>query len=144
MRRLELVRVRVCGRCGRGGAELRGEDGEQLVVSLDPEHARQLAGPRSADELRSLGDLVLERLAAAGMEVAEVVIDVAEGRLRALVSLVSAGEADVVGCAVGEGLTLAVRGGLKLYATDEALAHAAARTGKPDVPGGRGGADTLH
>ena len=119
MKRLELVRIRVCNRCGRGGAELRGEDGERLVVPLDPVRARQLA--------------------AAGVEAREVVLDVADGRLRALLSFVRAGETDVVGCTTDEGVALALRGGLRLYATDEALAHAAA-----DRPKAAGGPDTVH
>src|SRR5436309_8876422 len=112
VKRLELVRIRVCNRCGRGGAELRGEDAERLVVPLDPVRARQLAGGGREEDVRSFTDLVLEQLAAAGVEAREVVLDVAEGRLRALFSFVRTGETDVVGCTAEEGVALALRGGL--------------------------------
>ena len=139
VKRLELVRIRVCNRCGRGGAELRGEGGERLVVPLDPVRARQLADAGREEDVRSFTDLVLEQLAAAGVEAREVVLDVADGRLRALLSFVRADETDVVGCTADEGVALALRGGLRLYATDEALAHAAA-----DRPKAAGGPDTVH
>jgi len=142
VKRLELVGVRLCERCGRGGAELRSEDGETLVVPLDPVNARALSGAEC--DLRSLADLLVERLPAAGVEASEVVLDVAEERLRALFSFAREGEEDVVACAAGEGVALAVRGGLKLYATDEALAHAAQRAGRPHRHGGTGGSDVLH
>ena len=138
MKRLELVRVRVCGRCGRGGAELRGEDGARLVVPLDAVRARQLANAGREEDVRSFTDLVLEQLAA-GVEAREVVLDVAEGRLCALFSFVRTGETDVVGCTAEEGVALALRGGLRLYATDEALAHAAV-----DRPKAARGPDTVH
>src|SRR5438094_5633712 len=125
VKRLELVRIRVCSRCGRGGAELRGEDAERLVVPLDAVRARQLAGGGREEDVRSFTDLVLEQLAAAGVEAREVVLDVAEGRLRALFSFVRTGETDVVGCTAEEGVALALRGGLRLYAAAEALAPAA-------------------
>ena len=143
MKRLELVRVRICARCGRGGAELKRDDGETLVVPLDPAHARRLAGT-DGDDVRPLVDVVLAGLASAGLTPAEVVLDAAAGGLRALVSLVRAGEPEVVDCPAGEGIALAVRGGLKLYATDEALAHVAARAGHPEHHRGTGGSDTLH
>ena len=139
MKRLELARIRVCGRCGRGGAELRGEDGERLVVPLDAVRARQLARAHGDEDVSSLTDLVLQQLGAGGVEAREVVLDVAEGRLRALLSFVRADETDVVGCTADEGVALALRGGLRLYATDEALAHAVA-----DPPKAAGGPDTLH
>ena len=89
--------------------------------------------------MRSFTDLVLEQLGAAGVEAREVVLDVTDGRLRALLSFVRAGETDVVGCTTDEGVALALRGGLRLYATDEALAHAAA-----DRPKAAGGPHTVH
>jgi len=139
VKRLELVRIRVCSRCGRGGVELRGEDAERLVVPLDAVRARQLAGGGREEDVRSFTDLVLEQLAAAGVEAREVVLDVAEGRLRALFSFVRTGETDVVGCTAEEGVALALRGGLRLYATAEALAHAAV-----DRPKAARGPDTVH
>jgi hypothetical protein len=139
VKRLELARIRVCNRCGRGGAELRTEDGESLVVPLDPVRARQLAAATDTGDVRSLTELILEQLGTGGVVASEVVLDVAEGRLRALLSFVHDRESDVVGCTAEEGLALAVRGRLKLYATDEALAHASART--PKQAGGR---DTVH
>jgi hypothetical protein len=139
VKRLELARIRVCGRCGRGGAELRGENDERLVVPLDAVRARQLADAGRSEDVRSLTDLVLAELAAAGVEAREVVLDVADGRLRAFLSFVRADEPDVVGCTAEEGVALALRGGLRLYATDEALAHAVADRPKP-----AGGPETVH
>jgi hypothetical protein len=141
VKRLELTRIRVCGRCGRGGAELRGADGESLVVPLDAVRARQLSEGRRADDLRSLTDLVVEQLRASGLGVSEVVLDVADGRLCGLVSVMRENEPDVVGCTAEEGVALAIRGGIRLYATDEALAHASARSAKPER---EGGPDTVH
>ncbi len=138
VKRLELTRLRVCGRCGRAAAELRSDDGPTIVVRVDAARAAELAGTAGADGVRCLTDLVLERLPAAGLELREVVLDVAGGHLRALLSLGGAGEPDVVGCPAEEGVALALRGGVHLYATDEAFAHAAA------VPPGQRGADTLH
>src|SRR5207247_435182 len=66
MKRLELARVRICERCGRGRAELRSEDGKTLTVPLDPVRARELADPRPADDVRAFTDLVLAELGAAG------------------------------------------------------------------------------
>ena len=144
VKRLELARIRVCSRCGKGGAELRGEDGERLVVPLDAVRARQLARADGDEDVRSLTELVLEQLGAGGVEAREVVLDVAEGRLRALLSFVRPEGADVVGCTAEEGVALAIRGELRLYATDEALAHAAAEPAKPAPSGGAGGPGTVH
>jgi hypothetical protein len=140
VKRLELVRVRVCKRCGRGGAELRTSDGETLVVPLDPIHARELENA-SPDDVRPLTELVLAGLTADGVKPGEIVIDVAADRLRALLSFTRDGDDDVASCPAGEGVALAVRGALGLYATDEALAHAAARRLKSEP---KGGGDTIH
>jgi hypothetical protein len=140
VKRLELARVRVCSRCGKGGAELRAEDGELLVVPLDASRARQLRD-EARGETRWLTDLVVEQLGAAGRE---VVLDVAGGRLQALLSVVQGNETEVVECTADEGVALAVRAGLRIYATDEALADAASRSSRPARPGGTGGPDTLH
>jgi hypothetical protein len=139
--RLELVRIRQCSHCGRGGAELRGENGSILVVPLDPSRARELSGARTIDDLRSLTDLLLEHLDAAGALPREIVLDLADGTLRALLSFEHAGEVDVVACTADEGVALAMRGDLSLYATDEAVAQAA--TVQPDRHGGHG-PETLH
>jgi hypothetical protein len=143
VKRLELARIRVCPRCGRGDAELRPVSGDAdrvVTVRLDPVRVRQLAGHAPADGLRPLVDVVLDRLVADGARVAEVVLDVLDGRLRGLLSLVRSGETDVVECTAEEGVALAVRGGIRLYATDEALA--APKRDRPVRPDG--GPDTLH
>jgi hypothetical protein len=140
VRRLALVRIRVCGRCGRGAAELQSDQGDLLSVPLDPVRARELTRPGAADELPTLPDVVLERLAAAGLVVREVVLDVTDGRLRGLLSVARGEEADVIGCTAEEGVSLALRGPLKLYASEEALAHGAGRRGRPD----RHGPETIH
>lgn len=142
VKRLELSRIRVCQRCGRSSAELRSRDGSVIVVPVDAVRARELEDRASPHGLESLTDLVLGQLAASGRAPAEVLLDVLDGRLRALLSLPAREEPDIVGCTPEEGLALAVRGRLPLYATDEAFAHAAARSAKHDR--GTGGADTLH
>jgi len=143
VKRLELSRIRICQRCGRSGAELRSADGAVIVVPVDGVRARELEDRVAPDGLKSLTDVVLGQLAATGRAPTEVVFDVLDGRLRALLSLPAREEPDIVGCTPEEGLALAVRGRLPLYATDEALAHAAARATKHDR-GGSGGADTVH
>jgi len=144
MKRLELVRVRVCERCGRGRAELRSEDGKTLTVTLDPVRAREISDPRPADEVRTLADLVLVELGAAGLSASEVVLDVAHGHLRALVSWLRRGEPEVVACTAEEGVGLVVRGALRLFATEEALAQASPARDAHDGPRGSGGPETLH
>lgn len=140
VKRLELERIRVCQRCGRGGAELRGQDGASLVVPLDAVWTRELTRTTDDDEVHSLTELVLEQLEAAGRQPGEVVLDLADGRLRALLSFDRDGDPDVVTCTAEEGVALVVRGGLRLYATDEVLAHGCHRIGKQHG----GGPDTVH
>jgi hypothetical protein len=144
VQRLELARVRVCHRCGRSAAELRGGDGQTVTVQLDPIHARNLTREPASDDVPSLTDVVLERLTSTGLAPHDVVLDVLDGHLRALLSLDAMPEAEVevVGCTAEEGVVLALRGGLRLYATDEALEHAAQRAGRHDDD--HGGPDTLH
>src|SRR4051794_10836295 len=81
VQRVSIERIRICPRCGRGRAELRGEDGATLVVPLDATRSRQLAATTD-DDLRSLTDLMLEQLEAGGRQPGEVVLEVADGRLR--------------------------------------------------------------
>src|SRR5256886_17420877 len=108
MKRLELARVRICERCGRGRAELRSEDGKTLTVPLDPVRARELADARSAEDERAFTDLVLAELGAAGLQAREVVLDVAHGQLRALLSWVRRDEPAGVARTAQEGGGLAV------------------------------------
>ena len=135
VKRLELSRIRVCGRCGRGAAELRSDDGDRLVVPLDPMRARELSEAGRPDGLRSLTDFVLDRLGSD--RVGEVVLELESGRLRALLSLVRDDGSEILACTAEEGVALALRGGVQLYATDDALAHGdrsmAARDGGPDT-----------
>jgi hypothetical protein len=136
VKRLELASIRLCPRCGRGRAELVAGD-VTLTVALDPARARELAGKGGDDELRSIGDLFLEQLKASRAEPKEVVLDTGPAGLRALLSIARDGDSEVVSCTAQEGVGLAVRGRLLLYATDDALAHAATR---PTT----GGPETLH
>ncbi len=131
VRRLELKRVRVCGRCGRGRAELEGADGARIEVSLDAPRARELSG--EPDVVRSLGAAVLAGFAENGTTLGEVVLDRGPAGLRALLAIARAGERDVVACSAQEGVELAVRAGVALYATDQALAldAGAARVSAP-------------
>ena len=142
VKRVELERIRVCQRCGRGAADLRADDGVEVVVTLDAVRTRTLTHANE-EELRSLTDLVLERLDAGGREAAEVVLDLADGRLRALLSFDRDGDPDVVTCTADEGVALVARGGLRLYATDEALAHAAGNRGLHEHDDG-GPDETVH
>jgi hypothetical protein len=121
VRRLELKRVRVCSRCGRGRAELEGTDGERLEVVLDAPRARDLAGQR--DDVRSLASFVLAQAAESQTTFGQVILDDGPVGLRALLSVTRAGESDVVACTAQEGVELAVRAGLAVYATEEALAR---------------------
>ena len=127
MKRLELTQVRICQRCGRGTAQLTASDGATLSIPLDPVRARALA--KSSDDLRPLAEVVLERLTAAGTAITDVVLDVDENALRALVTFT---DADMVACPAQDGVELAVRGALTLYATDEAMAHANGRPAATD------------
>jgi hypothetical protein len=135
--RLELAGIVACGRCGRWSARLRHEGG-MLTVHLDASRARELRGAEIADAARSLTDLVLGHLQGLREPPREIVLDVADGALRALLAL---GDADLIVCTAQEGVALAVRGALPLYATEEALAHGAQRRRVAD---GGGGSDTLH
>ena len=140
MKRLELARIRVCSRCGKGGAEMQTAEGDRLVVPLDAARARQLSGPDASDDVRWLTDFVLDHLAP--RRAGEIVFDVVGGRLRALLSLLREGEEpEVLACTAEEGVALSVRGDLRLYATDDALAYAAARAARAPR---HGGPDTVH
>jgi len=142
VRRLALVRIRVCTRCGRGGAEFKAEDGAKLVVRLEPARAAELRA-ESRDEMRWLTDVLLAQLGAGGLAVREVVLDQVDGTLRAFLTLGrdGAGEPEVVACTAEEGVAIAIRGALRLFATDEALTAPRGR-GEPRDEGG--GTGTLH
>ena len=146
MRRLALVRIRVCTRCGRGGAEFKAEDGAKLVVRLEPARAADLRAEAKSDEMRWLTDVVLAQLASSGQGVREVVLDQVDGVMRAFLTLAKAGDAsgepEVVACTPEEGVAVALRGGFRLFATDEALTAPRGRS-EPRDEGGAGGG-TLH
>jgi hypothetical protein len=129
VKRLKLKRVGVCSRCGRGRAELESTDGDRLDVPLDAPRARELSGSR--DETRSLAAFVLGQVSASGAEAGEVVLDVGPSGLRALLSLLRDGDTEVLACTAQEGIELAVRGTLSIYATDEALASDAEEPAPP-------------
>jgi hypothetical protein len=140
VKRLEVAGVRVCQRCGRGRAELKSEDGSKLTIALDAGRVRDLQ-PDGGESVQSLTDLILEQFAGVARE---VVLDIVDGHLSALLSLTRDGVSDVVACTPQEGLALAVRGGLKLYATDEALARRKTEPVKAEQGGGPSGSGTLH
>jgi len=141
VKRLELARIRICNRCRRGVAELRGADGESLNVPLDAIRARQLSGDAPTEELPSLADLLVAEVAGRRLTLGEIVFDVSDGRLRALLSIASGDDHEVVECTAEEGVSLAVRGRLKIYVTEDALAHRNAPVAKPEP---EGGPDTIH
>lgn len=95
-----------------------------MRVSIDPLRARELARDEADEELLSLSELVLTQLAERGAEAREIVFDVDDGCLRALLSFTHDEEPDVVECTAQEGISLGVRGALKFYATEDALAQA--------------------
>ena len=124
MKRLELGEVRICRRCGRGRATLITDDGETISIPLDPARARMLGETSDAD-VAWLSALVLERLTQDGRTVQEIVLDADDGVLRALVSCRRGEVPELLACTPQEGVDLANRSGVSLYATDEALALAA-------------------
>lgn len=110
-------------------------------MALDPVRARELTRKPAQDDLRTLIEVVLERFEAGELEPREVVLDVVDGRLQGLLTLARTGDdSDVIACTPEEGVALAVRAGLKLYASDEALALANSRPGPRD----RRGPETVH
>src|SRR6185436_11557429 len=136
VKRLELARLRLCKKCGRGGAELRSADGDTMVVAIDSLRVRELRGEPPVDDVASILDRWLASLRRDGEEPQEVVLDVSDGRVRGLLTCVRNDAHDVIGCTAEEGVALALRGGLKLYATEEALAASSTRSAKPDHGGG--------
>ena len=139
VKRLELVRIRICQSCGRGRAELEALDGAALSIPLDALRAHELERRGETGDVPWLSAVVLALVQATKGTVREVVLD-ADGRgLRALVSI-SRGDGDdveVVGCTPQEGVDLAVRGSFPIYATADALATTG---GTPETDGH----DRLH
>ena len=136
VKRLELVRVRVCQRCGRGRAELEGADGAALAIPLDPVRAHELER-QGDDDVPWLSAVLLGLVRSSGATIREVVLDADSRGLRALVSISRGDDVDVVACTPQEGVGLAARGRLPLYATSDALATPGE---EPDA----GGHDRLH
>jgi hypothetical protein len=141
VKRLDLGGIRTCRRCGRCTVELRAGDAVVLLVPVDPVRVPVLSG--GSTDVRSLAEVTLEKLASGGLSPREVVLDAQDGHLAGFVSLGDGPEPEVVGCTAGEALTLVVAGKLPLYATDEALAYGAARSGRAHRHGS-GGRDTVH
>jgi len=136
VKRLELQEVRICKKCGRGRALLLSDDDESLSIPLDPVRARRLAGER--DDVRCLGDFVLDHLREGGMPPTDVVLDRVPAGMRALVSIRRGEDVDVLSCTAQEGLELALRGDLQLYATADVFTTTTDRVPERD-PG-----ETLH
>jgi hypothetical protein len=136
VKRLELGDIRTCKRCGRGRATLLTDDGDTISIPLDPARARILGTPATEAEVPWLTAMVLDRLTQEDRTLQEIVLDLDGGALRALVSCRRAGELEVLACTPQEGVDLASRAGVPLYATDEALVYA---TGSATAPG-----ETLH
>jgi hypothetical protein len=137
VKRLQLARVRICQRCGRGRAELESACGASLAIPLDPLRAHELERQGEADDVPWLSALVLGLLTAGGGTIREVVLDTDTRGLRALMSISRGEETHVVACTAQEGVGLAARGDIPLYATADALGT----TGDaPDT----GGHERLH
>ena len=125
VQRIRLAGIRICHRCSRGKAEFVDDRGTiAMRIAIDALRARELERDETDEELLSLSELVLTQLSERGVESREIVFDVDEGRLRALLSFTHDEEPDVVECTPQEGISLGVRGGLNFYATEEALAQA--------------------
>ena len=137
VKRLQLTRVRVCDRCGRGRADLATDDGTTLTIPLDPARAAELATRPKPGDLQPLSAIVLTGLTAAGAVPTDLVLDVAGQALRALLSVARGDKTDIVVCTPQEAVSLAVHAGIKLYATDDALARQRARSTPPH-------SETLH
>jgi hypothetical protein len=137
VKRLQLARVRICQRCGRGRAELESADGASITVPLDPLRAHELERKGETDDVPWLSTVVLGLFTSSGGTVREVVLDADTHGLRALVSISRGDDTDVVACTPQEGVSLSARGAIPLYATDDALASVG---GTPD----REGHDRLH
>jgi hypothetical protein len=137
VKRLELASVHVCQRCGRGRAELVATDGTTIAVPLDAVRAQELGGKEAGGDAPWLSTVVVGLLRGEGFAVREVVLDTAERGLRALMTLTRTDETLVITCTPQEGVGLAVRGSVALYATAEALA---ASNDTPDPEGH----ETLH
>jgi hypothetical protein len=137
VKRLQLARVRICQRCGRGRAELESADGASITVPLDPLRAHELERS-DADDVPWLSAVVLALLRSSGGTVREVVLDTDTRGLRALLSVTRGEETEVVACTPQEGVSLSVRGGIPLYATADALESSAGGTSE------REGHDRLH
>jgi hypothetical protein len=127
VKRLQLARVRICQRCGRGRAELEGADGTSLTVPLDAVRAHELERHGQADDVPWLSAVLVALLEAGGGTMREVVLDTDTSGLRALLSIARGEDTEVVACTAQEGVGLAARSGVPLYATTEALAD----TGQP-------------
>lgn len=130
---LELKRIRACPRCGRGVAELETPTRVLVRVVLDAVRVRELAGVD--DGLPALSGMLLAALERAGTPATGVVLDAIPQGLRGLVTVGGGPAGDVVACTAQEAIDLAVRGGLRLYATDEALAAAAGAARTDHDPG---------
>jgi hypothetical protein len=106
--------------------------------------ARELSADPPSDEVELLIDWVLAAVKRDGGNPQEIVLDLSDGKLRGMLLSARGDEHEVVACTAEEGVALAIRGRLKLYATEEALAQASAHAEKPDHRGGAGGPGTLH
>jgi len=115
---------------------LLSDDDESLSIPLDPVRAQRLAGER--DDVRCLGDFLLDHLREGGMPPTDVVLDRVPAGLRALVSIRRGDETDVLSCTAQEGVEIALRGDLQLYATADVFATSSDRVPERD-PG-----ETLH
>jgi hypothetical protein len=136
VKRVELGDVRICRRCGRGRARLLTDDGDVITIPLDPARARLLGATPADSDVAWLASVVIDHLTRDGRTLQEIVLDLDGSALRALVSCRHGDELEVFACTPQEGVDIASRASVPLYATDEALAHA---TGT-EAPSG----ETLH
>lgn len=128
MRRLELGAIRICKRCGHGRAELLTDDGESLSVRVGPNRARVLAALESGstEDVPWLGDVVAGGAQTTRLCVSDVVLDDGPVGLRGLVTWTGDDGVTVAACEPDEALETAMRMGVPIFATDEALGAASA------------------
>ncbi len=121
MKRLALVRVRVCAQCRRAVAFLKSDDGEHAFgLPIEPDKARELLSRHHATGgEKFLADLLLRLLARSPSGLCQVVLDCNKGGfLSATLDISLDGKTESFSCSPEEGLGLAIAAEIPLYAAE--------------------------